>query len=90
MGLCGGFGCFVFGFWCCVISFVGVLVFYVFVFFLFGGVCVGKVAVVSFELVDECFAFSDGAVAEELLRWFREAVAVPWVKEVRRVVVKRF
>jgi hypothetical protein len=49
-----------------------------------------KLAVVSFELVDESFAFSDGAVAEELLRWFREAVAVPWVKEVKRVVVKRF
>jgi hypothetical protein len=54
-------------------------------------VCVlGKLAVVSFELVDESFAFSDGAVAEELLRWFRESVAVPWVKEVRRVVVRRF
>lgn len=52
-------------------------------------VCV-KLAVVSFELVDESFVFSDGAVAEELLRWFREAVAVPWVKEVKRVVVKRF
>jgi len=49
-----------------------------------------KLAVVSFELVDESFVFSDGVVAEELLRWFREAVAVPWVKEVKRVVVKRF
>ena len=71
-------------FFCGSIGFLGVC------FVFCGGVCVGKVAVVSFELVDECFAFSDGAVAEELLRWFREAVAVPWVKEVRRVVVKRF
>jgi len=78
---------------------VGLWVFYVWILALcyfvcgsigFLGVCVGKVAVVSFELVNECFAFSDGAAAEELLRWFREAVAVPWVKEVRRVVVKRF
>ena len=50
----------------------------------------GKLAVVTCELVDESFAFSDGAVVEELLGWFREVVAVPWVKEVRRVVVKRF
>ena len=52
--------------------------------------CVDKLAVVTFELVDESFAFSDGAVVEELLGWFREVVAVPWVKEVKEVVVKRF
>jgi hypothetical protein len=50
----------------------------------------GKLAVISAELVDECFAHSDGAVAEELLQWFREAVAVLWVKEVKKVVVKSF
>ena len=50
----------------------------------------GKLAVISVELVDESFAHSDCAVAEELLHWFREAVAVPWVKEVKRVVVKSF
>ena len=50
----------------------------------------GKLAVVTCELVDESFAFSDGAVVEELLGWFREVVAVPWVKEVKGVVVKRF
>ena len=50
----------------------------------------GKLAVISAELVDECFAHSDRVVAEELLQWFREAVAVPLVKEVKRVVVKSF
>ena len=49
-----------------------------------------KLAVVFLELVDESFVFSDGAVAEDLLRWFREVVGVPWVKEVKRVVVKKF
>jgi hypothetical protein len=50
----------------------------------------GKLAVISAELVDECFAHSDGAVAEELLQWFREAVAVPWVKEVKRLLLRVF
>jgi len=50
----------------------------------------GKLAVISVELVDEIFANSDRVVAEELLQWFREAVAVPWVKEVKSVVVKSF
>jgi hypothetical protein len=40
-----------------------------------------KLTVVTVELVDESFAFSDGAVKEELLSWFREAVAVPWLKK---------
>jgi hypothetical protein len=55
-----------------------------------GLVGMGKVAVVTVELVDESFAFSNGAVAEELLEWFREAFAVPWVKEVKAVVVQKF
>ena len=50
----------------------------------------GKVAVVTVELVDECVLFSDGVVAEELLGWFREACGVPWVKVVRAVVVEKF
>jgi hypothetical protein len=50
----------------------------------------GKMAVITVELVDASFAHSDGVIMEELFQWFREAVAVPWVKEVRRVVVKRF
>jgi hypothetical protein len=81
---------FVFGFWCYVF-WVGEYLFNICLCFLCLEVgCVGKLAVVTVELVDESFAFSDGAVAEELLGWFREAVAVPWVKEVKRVVVKRF
>ena len=59
--------------------------------FLFGGWFVmGKVAVFAVELVDESFAYSDGVIAEELFLWFRDAVAVPWVKEVKRIVVKSF
>jgi len=51
----------------------------------------GKMAFVSVELVDESFAFSNGVVAEELLEWFRdEAVPAPWVKAVKKVVVKDF
>jgi hypothetical protein len=50
----------------------------------------GKLAVISAELVDESFAHSDRAVAEELLQWFKEAVAGPWIKEIRRVVAESF
>lgn len=51
----------------------------------------GKVALVTFELVDASVGVSSGAVAEELLRWFRdEVVPAPWVKEVKRVVVQGF
>ena len=49
-----------------------------------------KLAVVTFELVDESFAFSDGAVVEEMLGWFREVVAVPWVKEVKGLLLSVF
>jgi hypothetical protein len=80
----------VFGFWCCVILGCEYLFNICLCFLCLEVGCVGKLAVVTVELVEESFAFSDGAVAEELLGWFREAVAVPWVKEVRRVVVKRF
>jgi hypothetical protein len=51
----------------------------------------GKVAVVTFELVDESVAFSDGAIVKELLAWFTSGeVSVPWVKEAKNVVVERF
>jgi len=50
----------------------------------------GKLAIITVELVDESFAHSNGAIAEELLQWFRDVVAAPWVKEIKRVVVKRF
>jgi hypothetical protein len=49
----------------------------------------GKVAVVTGELVDESFALSNGAVAEELLEWFRDACGAPWVKEAWAVVVHK-
>jgi len=51
----------------------------------------GKMAFVSFELVDESVVYSNGAIADELLKWFRdEAVPAPWVKAVKKVVVKDF
>jgi hypothetical protein len=49
----------------------------------------GKIAIITFELVDESAATSNSAIAEELLEWFRdEAVPAPWVKEIRKVDVK--
>jgi hypothetical protein len=54
-------------------------------------VVLGKVAVVTFELVDESLENSNGAIASELLKWFKEeAVPAPWIKKVRRVVVRSF
>ena len=50
----------------------------------------GKVAVFAVEMVDKSFAFFDGVLVEELFLWFRDAVAVPWVKEIKRIVVKSF
>jgi len=51
----------------------------------------GKVAFVSVELVDGSFVQSNAAIADELLKWFRdEAVPAPWVKTVKKVVVKDF
>jgi hypothetical protein len=59
---------------------------------LFGGkIMMGKRAVVTVELVDESVVTSNGAIAEELLKWFRdEVVPVPWVKKVKTVVVQVF
>ena len=51
----------------------------------------GKKAIVTFELVDESLENSNGAIAEELLQWFKEeAVPAPWVKEIKMVVVQDF
>jgi hypothetical protein len=51
----------------------------------------GKVAVVTVELVDASIAESNDAIAEELVDWFKnEAVPAPWVKEVKKVVVEGF
>ena len=49
----------------------------------------GKMAIITVELVDESFAHSNGAIMEELLQWFKEAIAVPWIKEIKRIVVKK-
>jgi hypothetical protein len=61
-------------------------------FWLFGGACgMGKVAVVTVELVGASVAESNDAIAEELLEWFKnQAVPVPWVKKVKKVVVEGF
>ena len=48
-----------------------------------------KMAIITVELVDESFAHSNGAIMEELLQWFKEAIVVPWVKEIKKIVVKR-
>jgi hypothetical protein len=49
----------------------------------------GKKAVIILELVEESVQSSNSAIAEDLLRWFREeALPAPWVKEVKTVVVQ--
>jgi hypothetical protein len=49
----------------------------------------GKKAIITVELVDESVMSSNSAIAEELLRWFREEVLpAPWVKEVKKIVVQ--
>jgi hypothetical protein len=44
-----------------------------------------KKAVITVELVDENIANSNEAIAQDLLKWFRdEAVPAPWVKDVKK------
>ena len=51
----------------------------------------GKTAIITVELVDESVEKSNDAIAEELLKWFKdEAVPAPWVKDVKKVVVQEF
>jgi len=51
----------------------------------------GKRAVIVAELVGESRKKDNDVIATELFLWFRdEVLAVPWVKDVKRVVVKRF
>jgi len=51
----------------------------------------GKKAIITLELVDESVEHSNGAIAEEMLKWFKEeAVPAPWVKEIKKVVVQDF
>jgi hypothetical protein len=48
-----------------------------------------KRAIITVELVAESLAENDEKIARELLDWFREdAIYVPWVKNVKDVVVK--
>jgi hypothetical protein len=50
-------------------------------------VVMGKMAVVTVELVDASIAESNSEIAEELLEWFKnEAVPAPWIKKVKKVV----
>jgi hypothetical protein len=49
-----------------------------------------KKAIIIVELVDESAIEDDEKIAQELLNWFREeAIYVPWVKDVKEVLVKR-
>jgi len=49
----------------------------------------GKKAIITVELVDESIASSNGAIAEELLRWFKDAaLPAPWVKKVESITVQ--
>ena len=48
-----------------------------------------KKAVIIVELVDESAEVSNDNIAKDLMNWFREdAVAIPWVKDVKGVTVK--
>ena len=51
----------------------------------------GKTAIITVKLVDESLEKSNDAIAEELLKWFRDEVApAPWVKDVKKVVVQDY
>jgi len=51
----------------------------------------GKTAIITVELVDESVENSNSAIAEELLKWFKEeAVPAPWVKEIKNVAVRDY
>ncbi|MBN1244265.1 hypothetical protein JXA31_01570 [Candidatus Bathyarchaeota archaeon] len=51
----------------------------------------GKRAVIVAELVGESREKSNDVIATELFVWFTdEVLAVPWVKEVKKVVVQKF
>jgi hypothetical protein len=48
----------------------------------------GKKAIITAELIDESVASPNSALAEEMLRWFKEeAVPPPWVKEIKKIIV---
>ena len=46
-------------------------------------------AVIVFELVNESLEERNEKVVQELRNWFHEdAVSIPWVKEIRDIIVK--
>jgi hypothetical protein len=48
-----------------------------------------KNALITFELIDESITEGDGKIMQEILDWFKEdAIAIPWIKEVRAITVK--
>jgi hypothetical protein len=48
-----------------------------------------KRAIITVELLDESIIEANEKIARELLDWFREdAVSIPWVKEVKEIIVK--
>lgn len=48
-----------------------------------------KMAIVMFELVDESMEERNEKIVQELRKWFREdAVSIPWIKEIRDIIVK--
>jgi hypothetical protein len=48
-----------------------------------------KKAIITVELVAESAFEDDERIVKELVGWFREdAIYVPWMKNVKRVVVK--
>jgi hypothetical protein len=49
----------------------------------------GKMAIITFELVDEGAENPNSVIAEELLKWFMdEALPAPWVKEIKKVDIQ--
>jgi len=47
-----------------------------------------KKAVITVELIDESLEEADEKITQELLKWFREVISIPWVKEVKDITVK--
>jgi len=48
-----------------------------------------KMAIVMFELVDESMEERNEKIVQEMRNWFREdAVSIPWIKEIRDIIVK--
>lgn len=48
----------------------------------------GKRAIITAELVDESIRERSEKISQELLEWFREAVGIPWIKEVKDITIK--